>query len=397
MVIYINPYEFSFWPSSSDPSSSTAIKKHFPRLVCGAPVTMSLPSQVPRSCLQRLAGYTSRSYALTVLRSAPKCLPRLLHVSHSPLRSSVPSREQLGLDSSFSTQEIAFLQNLVRKSPLFLHASRNKAEEFRFPLGTTFKAPSREIGLDMKDAFAQALKEYGIVAVELGFSDPKSQFMLEVVEAMGCSPDTHSSTQGALWDVTYRPRGVISQKTGRNVVSISHSLGEFAWHTDGCFEVNPQRYFGLHILHPDKLGGGIFRVLAVDDLVNLLSQASIETLLNYEFELQVPPEFYKGAATTRHKLLSVEPNTGRYLVRFRRDILADPPSDDPAANAAVAELNAILDRRDTVGQSFSDDVFKENVILLLDNARFLHCRTEIKDPRRFLRRIRFNGTPGVRN
>ncbi|KAH1488116.1 hypothetical protein LV164_001534 [Aspergillus fumigatus] len=358
---------------------------------------MSLPSQVPRSCLQRLAGYTSRSYAWSVPRSASKALPRLLHDSHSPLRSSVSSQEQLGLDYSFPAQEFAFLQNLVKKSPLFFQASKRKAEEFQFPLGTTFKAPSREIGLEMKDAFAQALREYGIIAVELGFSDPKSQFMLEVVEAMGCSPDTHSSTQGALWDVTYRPEGVISKKTGGNVVSISHSLGEFAWHTDGCFEVKPQRYFGLHILHPDKLGGGIFRVLAVDDLIKLLSPASIETLLNYEFELQVPPEFYKGAATTRHKLLSIEPNTGRYHMRFRRDILADPPSDDPAANAAVAELNAILDKQDTVGQSFSEDVFKENVILLMDNARFLHCRTQIKDPRRFLRRIRFNGTPGARN
>jgi hypothetical protein len=119
------------------------------------------------------------------------------------LRSSVPAREQLGLDSSFPAQEFIFLQNQIRKSPLFLHASKHKAEEFQFPLGTTFKAPSREIGLEMKDAFAQALREYGILAVELGFSDPKSQFMLEVVEAMGCSPDTHSSTQGALVLASY--------------------------------------------------------------------------------------------------------------------------------------------------------------------------------------------------
>lgn len=194
--------------------------------------------------------------------------------------------------------------------------------------------------------------------------------------------------------MTYRPTGVVSQKTGENAVSISHSLGEFAWHTDGCFEATPQRYFGLHILHPDKMGGGIFRVLVIDDLVKLLSPASIETLLNYEFELQVPPEFYKGKATIRHKLLSIDPETGRYLIRYRRDILADPASDDPIANAAVRELNAVLDARDSVGQTFSDDIFKENVILLMDNARFLHCRTEIKDPRRFLRRIRFNGTPG---
>lgn len=50
----------------------------------------------------------------------------------------------------------------------------------------------------MKDAYALALREYGLIAIELGFDDPKSHFMLEVVEAMGCKPDTHSSTEGAL-------------------------------------------------------------------------------------------------------------------------------------------------------------------------------------------------------
>lgn len=181
------------------------------------------------------------------------------------------------------------------------------------------------------------------------------------------------------------------------MVSRSHSLGEFAWHTDGSFETQPQRFFGLHIIHPDKLGGGIFRALPVDDLVKMLSPVSLQALLNYEFEIQVPPEFYKGKAANKGKLMSIDPVTGKYLIRFRRDILADPPSDDPIANAAVAELNTILEKPDNVGQTFSDDIFKENVIFLMDNARFLHCRTEIKDPKRFLRRVRFNGTPGLQN
>ena len=29
----------------------------------------------------------------------------------------------------------------------------------------------------------------------------------------------------------------------------------------------------------------------------------------------------------------------------------------------------------------------------MDNARYLHTRTDIKDPRRWLRRVRFHGTP----
>ena len=185
-------------------------------------------------------------------------------------------------------------------------------------------------------------------------------------------------------------------KSGGRVVSRSHSLGEFAWHTDGSFEAQPQRYFGLHVIHPDKKGGGVFRALPIVDLVKLLSPASVEALIGHEFEIQVPPEFYKGAATNKNKLLSIEPETGRYLMRFRRDILEDPPSDNPAANTAVAELNRILETPDGVGQTLSGEIFKDNTIMLMDNARFLHCRTEIKDPRRFLRRVRFNGALGER-
>lgn len=194
----------------------------------------------------------------------------------------------------------------------------------------------------------------------------------------------------------YRPSGMISQKIRGTVVSRTNALGEFAWHTDGSFESKPQRFFGLHVIHPDKLGGGISLALPVDDLVEPLSTVALQILLQYEFEIQVPPEFYTGKATNRGKVLSIDPETGRYLICFRRDIVADSPSDDPMANAAAAELNDTLKRPESVGQTFSEDIFKDNVILLMDNARFLHCRTEIKDPRRLLRRVRFNGTPGLR-
>lgn len=197
------------------------------------------------------------------------------------------------------------------------------------------------------------------------------------------------------WDVTYKPSGVFSAATGGTAHSRSHGVGEFAWHTDGSFEETPQRFFGLHVIHPDKHGGGIFRVLPADDLVAALSPSSVEALLNTEFDIQVPAEFYKGRASNKGKLLDVEPGTGRYLLRFRRDILPDPPSENPSACEAVRELNALLETPEKVGWRFPGDVFKDNVVLLMDNARFLHSRTEIKDKRRLLRRVRFHGTPQV--
>jgi hypothetical protein len=151
----------------------------------------------------------------------------------------------------------------------------------------------------------------------------------------------------------------------------------------------------LHVVHPDKLGGGIFRVLPAEDLVAALHPDSVDVLLRTQFDIQVPAEFYKGQASNRGRLLELDSATGHYLLRFRRDILADPPSADPAANAAVEELNSLLDDPNTKGWRFSDDIFKENVVLLMDNARFLHMRSAILDKRRLLRRVRFHGQPAV--
>ncbi|KAJ7108146.1 hypothetical protein C8R44DRAFT_884912 [Mycena epipterygia] len=338
---------------------------------------------------------TLRSQGLKpgIFRASPSKLAIRVHVP-SRLISNEVARAATAHPNSL-LPDYQFLRKLVKSIPLVLdrHVPESVEKYFQLPLGTRFTAPSRQLGLQMKKSFAHALQEKGLVVIELGFDDPKSQFMLEIVEAMGCVPDTHSSTQGALWDVTYKPSGVISTKTGGTAHSHSHGVGEFAWHTDGSFESRPKRFFGLHVVHPDKLGGGIFRVLPAEDLVAVLRPQSIEALLRTEFDLQVPAEFYKGQASNKGRLLELEPTTRHYMLRFRRDILADPPSADPAANAAVEELKLLLDSPDAMGWRFPDDVFKENVVLLMDNARFLHMRTEIRDKRRLLRRVRFHGQP----
>ncbi|KAJ7221789.1 hypothetical protein B0H12DRAFT_1193712 [Mycena haematopus] len=350
---------------------------------------------LPKSTVQALRGQVFKSAA----RATPlRVLSRPITQSASTQATAAPSLAEINLDHKVQLPDYQFLRDLVKSIPLVLHKPVLDVKEekyFELPLGTLFKAPSRELGLQMKEAFALALREKGLAVIELGFDDPKSHFLLELVEAMGCVPDTHSSTQGALWDVTYKPSGVISPKTGAVAHSRSHGDGEFAWHTDGSYEVRPQRFFGLHVVHPDRLGGGIFRVLPAEDLVAALSPQSVEMLLQTELDIQVPAEFYKGQATNKGRLLEIDPATGRYLLRYRRDILADPPSANPAANAAIDELNALLENPETKGWRFPDDVFKANVAVLIDNARFLHMRTQILDKRRLLRRVRFHGQPAA--
>lgn len=294
-------------------------------------------------------------------------------------------------------QQLNYLGKMAASNPFITQkGAPPEASEFDFPLATLFKAPNREVGLAMTRMYAHAIREHGICGIEMGWPDRDSQFMLDVVKKMGCSPDTHSSTQGALWDVKYKPEGVYSEGTGKKAVSISHSMGEFAWHTDAAFEENPTRYFGFHIIHPDKEGGGVFRVLRAEDLARLLSPQAVDVLSSHEFDLKVPAEFFKGKNTVKGKLLDVDTTTGHAYVRFRKDILHDPPSADANANMAVKELNDLLDAPEGVGEHVPGFVFKENTVLLMDNARYLHSRTDIKDPKRWLRRVRFHGTPSVK-
>ena len=128
-------------------------------------------------------------------------------------------------------------------------------------------------------------------------------------------------------------------------------------------------------------------------MTRLLSPQAVDVLSSHEFDLKVPPEFFKGKNTVKGKLLDVDPATGRAYVRYRSDILHDPPSADASANAAIQELKDLLEDPTGVGEHVPGFVFKENTVLLMDNARYLHSRTDIKDPRRWLRRVRFHGTP----
>ena len=145
-------------------------------------------------------------------------------------------------DDNAPIQRLNYLHKITAANPFITEKGvPTEPSEFELPLGTLFKAPTREIGLALTSLYALAMGEHGICAIELGWRDPDSQFMLDVINKIGFTPDTHSSTQGALWDVKYKPEGVYSQGTKKKAVSISHSMGEFAWHTDAAFEETSPR------------------------------------------------------------------------------------------------------------------------------------------------------------
>lgn len=89
--------------------------------------------------------------------------------------------------------------NILHKDNTETAAPQQPADQyFEFPLGARFSAPTREAGLSMRDMVSCSLHEHGVAAIELGFEDEKSQFLLELVKQMNFEPDSHSSTTGAL-------------------------------------------------------------------------------------------------------------------------------------------------------------------------------------------------------
>ena len=80
-------------------------------------------------------------------------------------------------------------------------------------------------------------------------------------------------------------------------------MGESAGHTDAVFEESPTRFF---VIHPDKRGGGVFRILKVEDLTHLLSPEAVDVLSSHEFDVKVPAEFFKSKKPVKVKLLDVD-------------------------------------------------------------------------------------------
>lgn len=215
-------------------------------------------------------------------------------------------------------------------------------------------------------AITSALKSHGLAVLHLPSADPTSSRLLALAGALG-SPLPHSSSHGMLWNVS--PSKASSAR--------SHGSEVFPWHTDCSFEASPPRYFGLHVVRPDRFHGGELRLLRVDDLLARLSSDTVTALRQPNFEFAVPSEFDKGRGATRGAVLTRE---GK--LRWRRDIMR---GTTPEAEAALEEVDAVLATLE--GHAFGD--MRPGVILLIDNARWLHARSRVRDMNRLLRRVRW--------
>lgn len=237
-----------------------------------------------------------------------------------------------------------------------------------------------------------ALRGPGIALVNLAFSDPSSNYLERLLQSLGRYHKhgpaiTHSATCGAFWDVRPKEKVFNSKHQAR-----SEGTGLFPWHTDCSFESQPPQFFALHVLHADQCGGGTLSILNATQLVEELEPHNRETLFRPEFSITVPPEFDKGITSIVGSLLTRPSDQDQVRIRFRADIV-QPLS--PAADEALQAVRGLLERSsrtegDHLRTNLTSQQLPAGTVILIDNGRWLHSRSEVKDNRRHLRRVRWD-------
>ncbi|KAI1409893.1 Clavaminate synthase-like protein [Hypoxylon sp. FL1857] len=243
---------------------------------------------------------------------------------------------------------------------------------------------------------SERLNQSGILKISLGFSDNDCKYLemllLSLHQHHGHQlPITHSASRGWFWDI--RPSTTSFQTA--NCQARSETMKQFPWHTDCSFEDPPPRYFALQVLQPDRYGGGTLSILSVERLIKLLSPQSRAALMCPEYRITTPPEFVKDS-TPQYivgNLLMADKGGREGVMRFRGDIL------EPLTERSVQALNELKQVLDGIGGqsdltvNLTSDDLPEKSIILIDNRRWLHSRTDVKDPERHLRRVRWDAVP----
>jgi alpha-ketoglutarate-dependent taurine dioxygenase len=235
--------------------------------------------------------------------------------------------------------------------------------------GRTAAAAAQEF--DIYARIFECVQRDGIALVHTDWTaEASGPAMVDFVSRIGIL-NPHLGHETDVWDI--RPL-----KTAGG--ARSHTAEEFPMHTDCSFEDPPPRYMALYVVNEDQLGGGLSTLVDTEVLMRHLSPRAITTLHTTEFDIRVPPEFFKGTASIRGRILSASK-----LWRYRSDTIVRDTCT-PAQLQALGELDALLENPHMILTT----KLPSGAMLILDNSRWLHGRTAIYDPARWLKRIRFH-------
>ncbi|HVX11426.1 MAG TPA: TauD/TfdA family dioxygenase [Pirellulales bacterium] len=214
------------------------------------------------------------------------------------------------------------------------------------------------------------LKQQGLLLVAAAPGDTEGHEVRALVGQLGTAEE-HDRMGQVVWHIRY-------DASAANGATASRTMEPLPLHTDGAFEEPPPRYLAQYVVREDRFGGGETLLVEVAEIVRRLSPETVETLRSTRFRFRAPAEYAKGVPHRDAPILY-----GDGLMRYRRVIIDE--SLCRSAKSALDELDAAIAAIEPTRLRLHS-----GTILLLDNARFLHARSEVRDPERHLLRMRFS-------
>ena len=196
---------------------------------------------------------------------------------------------------------------------------------------------------------------------------------MKVVNSIGGILHNHNDKDVILWDV--KP----TQNNNGEYLARSHQLNEFVLHTDCSYEEKIPDFIALYVVHHDKSGGGKNLLIDGLTLIQHLSKKSLAILQKEHVKFIIPEEFKKGVEYIHATIID-----RNFNIRYRRAII-DQSELSKEMKSALDEFDELC-HSPIINRGFE---LKTGQLILLNNKRFLHARTEIKDKNRHLIRARF--------
>jgi len=217
-------------------------------------------------------------------------------------------------------------------------------------------------------------------------SDVRDVLLLALLDKVGLFT-IHDDDKKILWEVKSRE----SFQGDARKLTFSEKIGCCPLHSDSAFSYDPEKYLCLYVVKEADDGGGHSVVVSVSKVIEELrdeqdGERCLRLLLDTIFPFRTPPAFSK-----RNKTLTAPILSGASTIRFRQDCIEDGFEDIPELDTedrrwAVSYFSDFIENR----------VSKHTVpatrdqLLVVDNRRSLHARTDFRDAERALIRARLH-------
>jgi alpha-ketoglutarate-dependent taurine dioxygenase len=210
----------------------------------------------------------------------------------------------------------------------------------------------------------------------------RDALVLALTSAIG-EPTDHCADKRVMWPVNSRPVAAGKQAT------FSESLGEAPLHTDSAFSLQPERYAALYVVRQSRCGGGQTVVVNGPRFLRDFAKTSqgadcIRFMRKTDYAFRVPDAFFTGQHFITGRILAEEP-----MIRFRHDSIER--AFDLCPDLATKEHRFFVSLfRDAAEAHASRTEFlmADGDMIVLDNTRLFHARTDYNDPLRHLIRVR---------